>query len=271
MAHDETAAGRTGVRVDTNFDGIATAFEDEIYGSSKGFIRLHVLWEDLLTAIPELRHGGLSVLDVGGGSGHLALRLARLGNSVVLSDASREMLDRAESAIPAAGFRDAITIVHAGIQDLGAVLTDTFDVVLCHAVLEWLAQPQAAVAELAQFLKSDGWLSLMFYNRNAALLKRVLRGEFAAALREHQDGPSPRGWGDGAVPLAEDDVHAWLAECRLAVRSRAGVRIFHDHLSEAQRTADQLDELLAVELELRGQEPFASLAQHIHLVCVWSG
>jgi hypothetical protein len=31
---------------DVNFDGIATAFEDEIYGSAKGQIRLDVLWDD---------------------------------------------------------------------------------------------------------------------------------------------------------------------------------------------------------------------------------
>jgi hypothetical protein len=64
---------------DVNFDGIATAFEAEIYGSSKGRIRLAVLWDDLLAAVPAVAAGGLSVLDAGGGAGHMAVRLTRTG------------------------------------------------------------------------------------------------------------------------------------------------------------------------------------------------
>ena len=85
----------------------------------------------------------------------------------------------------------------------------------------------------------------MFYNRNAAVLKRALAGEFAAALAGERHGFPPRGWGEGAVPLA----------------------IFHDHLPDAVRTGEWLQDLLPLEMALRTHEPFASLAQHIHLVC----
>ena len=70
---------------DINFDGIATSFEEEIYGSSKGHIRLHVLREDTLSEIPQIERGGLSILDARGGSGRMTLRMARLGNKVLLS------------------------------------------------------------------------------------------------------------------------------------------------------------------------------------------
>jgi S-adenosylmethionine-dependent methyltransferase len=56
---------------------------------------------------------------------------------------------------------------------LAGVLTgESFDVIICHAVLEWLADPQDALGRLSGLLKADGLLSLMFYNRNASLLKR---------------------------------------------------------------------------------------------------
>jgi hypothetical protein len=35
--------------------------------------------------------------------------------------------------------------------------------------------------------------------------------------------------------------------------------------------ADHLDELVAVELAMRAREPFASLGQHIHLICTERG
>ena len=254
------------MRSDTNFDGIAVSFEAEIYGSTKGYIRERVLWEDLSDGISRTMHGGLYILDAGGGAGRMSLRMARLGNRVVLCDPSREMLDRAGKSIREANLLGSITTVHSPIQDLKNSVDGEFDVVACHAVLEWLADPKAALGHLAGLLKPDGCLSLMFYNRNAALLKRIF-GEFVGVLRERGEGYSPRGWGDGATPLAEENVREWLDEYGLAVGSKVGIRIFHDHLPEDARDQERLAGLLELEKDLRRQEPFASLGQHIHLIC----
>ena len=254
---------------DTNFDGISASFERDIYASTKGYVRLGVLWEDLSSAIPEVRRGGLSVLDAGGGAGHLALLMAQSGNEVVLCDPSQEMLYKAKESIRRAGLSGSVTTVRSTIQDLQERIDGRFDLVVCHAVLEWLADPEAAVGHLTEFMEPrSGLLSLMFYNREAAFLKRVLRGEFAGALRERRDGFSPRGWGSGCMPLDEDEVRGWLDGLGLKVRSKAGIRIFHDHLpSGALDDQQELENLLKVEKEMRRQEPFASLGQHIHLVC----
>ena len=81
---------------DQDFDAIAKDFEGNVYGSSKGRVRLAVLLEDLLSAIPELKDDGLSVLDAGG-AGRVAVLLAQAGNRVLLADPSREMLARGPS------------------------------------------------------------------------------------------------------------------------------------------------------------------------------
>jgi S-adenosylmethionine-dependent methyltransferase len=177
------------LKQDADFDDIASVFEDEIYGSSKGRVRLHLLWDDLLTNIPHLGDRRLSVLDAGGGAGHIALRLAQLGHKVVLADPSREMLDGAEASIREARLTE-ITTVQATIQELTTTFNEHFDVITCHAVLEWLAEPREALSELVPFLEPAGYLSLMFYNRNAWLLKRVLTGDFAAALTD-RDAAEP--------------------------------------------------------------------------------
>lgn len=203
----------------------------------------------------------------GGGAGRMAIRMASLGNKVILCDPSREMLDRAEEHIREANLSNCVTTIHSSIQDLKSSIDGGFDIVACHAVLEWLADPKSALGYLVELLKPGGSLSLMFYNRNAVLIKQVFSGEFVEALRERRKGYSPRGWGDGATPLAEDTVREWLDEYGLAVGAKSGIRIFHDHLPEGARSRDRLDELLEVERELRKQEPFASLGQHIHLIC----
>ena len=121
---------------DTNFDGIATSFEKQIYGSPRGYVRLHVLWEDLISEIPRITHGDLSILDAGGGAGHVALRMAELGNRVVLCDTSREMLSKADESIRAADLSGSVTTIHSSIQGLGKSISGKFDVITCHAVLE---------------------------------------------------------------------------------------------------------------------------------------
>jgi S-adenosylmethionine-dependent methyltransferase len=232
-------------------------------------VRLGVLWEDLSSAIPEVTGGGLSVLDAGGGAGHVALLLARSGNEVLLCHPSQEMLDKAGEFVRQAGLTSSITTVRSTIQNLEERIDGKFDLVVCHAVPEWLAEPKEAVGHLVKFMKPrGGLLSLMFYNQEAAFLKRVLRGEFTEALRERGDGFSPRGWGSGCTPLAEETVRRWLDGLGLKVRSKAGIRIFHDHLPSGTLDDQQkLEDLLKVEREMRGQEPFASLGQHLHLMC----
>jgi S-adenosylmethionine-dependent methyltransferase len=226
---------------------------------------LEVLSSDLAAAIPALARGGLSVLDAGGGAGHLAVRLARQGNRIVLCDASAEMLRRAEASVREAGLVERVALVHAPVQSLDRHAVGRFDVVLCHALLEWVADPGDVLARLATFLEASGALSLLFYNRSAALARRVFRGEFADAVRELEFGCASRP--DGCLPLAEADVRTWLERVGLRVRSRAGIRIFHDFLPEPLRAPERLDALLELEKRARTHEPFASLAQHLHLVC----
>ncbi len=256
-------------RRDTSFDEIEDAFEAEVYGTSRGRVRLDVLWEDLVGALPALASGGLSILDAGGGAGHLALRLARAGNRVLLADASPAMLRRAEASLREAGLAERVTLVHARVQSLDATAIGRFDLVTCHAVLEWVADPADVLARLPRFLAAHGMLSLLFYNRNGAIARRVFRGDFGEAVRELESGCAPRP--DGCLPLAEPDVLAWLEELGLRVRSRAGIRIFHDFLPESQRAPERLDALVELEKRFRAREPFASLAQHLHLVCERSG
>ena len=241
---------------DADFDDLGDAFEADVYGTSKGRVRLEVLWEDLLEAVPEIADGKLSVLDAGGGSGRLAVRLARAGNRVLLCDPSERMLSMARERVEEEGVADRITLVQSDVAGLADAVSERFDLVCCHAVLEWLADPRAAIGPLAERREPEGRLSLMFYNRNAAVLKRVLRGDFDC------DVPA----GEGPTPLDPEEVAGWLEAAGLRVLSKAGVRIFHDHMPPDVVEAG-IERLLEVEKAYRRREPFASLGQHVHLVC----
>jgi S-adenosylmethionine-dependent methyltransferase len=250
---------------DVHFTTIANQFEQDIYGSSKGYIRWNVLWEDLLSELPQLQQGDLTILDAGGGSGRMTVALAKLGNHVTLCEPSKEMLEQARQIVTTE-YLNNITFVNKSLQDFAAAYP--FDVILNHAVLEWLAEPKVALEHLIKQLKPGGYLSLMFYNRNAALFKDILAGDFS--LEALPEGTAKRGWNEQARPLFPETVAAWLEEFGMQLKARAGIRIFHDHLADKDKEG-KLEQLLNVEKTLRRQEPFVSLAQHVHFICQKQG
>lgn len=121
---------------DRHFDELATRFAEKIYGGAKGAIRLAVLQADLKEALPERP---LRVLDVGAGLGHMSLWLAQRGHQVTLAEPAEPMLEGARQRFAEAGVE--ATFIQAPWQDLLGQLTQPYDLVLCHAVLECHCQP----------------------------------------------------------------------------------------------------------------------------------
>jgi ubiquinone/menaquinone biosynthesis C-methylase UbiE len=116
----------------------------------------HQAWLDLLREVagpPPLR-----VLDVGCGTGFLALRMAELGHTAVGIDLSEEMLAVAQRKAEGVGL--PVTFRHG---DAEAPLHDgaPYDVILERHVIWTLPQPGAAVRAWQALLKPGGLLILI--------------------------------------------------------------------------------------------------------------
>jgi len=143
---------------DRNFDKLADKFADRIYGTFKGQLRLELLQEDLAP----LRSGEqMDVWDAGCGMGQMALWLAEGGHRLTCNDLSEKMLQGAQERFEKAG-RDAV-FHHTSAQDLAGQLP-LQDLVLFHAVIEWLARPLETLEIVADRVKRGGYLSLLFFN-----------------------------------------------------------------------------------------------------------
>jgi len=158
---------------DRHFDELATRFAEKIYGGAKGAIRLAVLQADLAEALPQ---HPLRVLDIGAGLGHMSLWLAQQGHAVTLAEPAEPMLEGARERFTSAG--QSATFLQAPWQEVENHVEGRFDLVICHAVLEWLAEPQAILPVLHRLTAPDGWLSLAFYNRDALIYRNLLKGHF---------------------------------------------------------------------------------------------
>jgi ubiquinone/menaquinone biosynthesis C-methylase UbiE len=96
-----------------------------------------------------------AVLDLGCGSGRIPRSLARDGLAMTGADISNRMLDLARSE-PGG---DSVTWV---LQDADEPFplpldADQFDAVISSSVLEYLSDPEVALAEMARLLKPEGW------------------------------------------------------------------------------------------------------------------
>jgi S-adenosylmethionine-dependent methyltransferase len=247
---------------DRHFDQLATRFAEKIYGGAKGAIRLAVLQADLLEVLPKRP---LRVLDIGGGLGHMSLWLAEQGHQVTFTEPAAPMLEGARQRFAAAG--QTATFIQASWQELSAQLTEPFELVLCHAVLEWLAEPHSILPVLRQLTAADGWLSLAFYNKDALIYRNLLKGHFRK-LREQ----SFAGEKQSLTPQQPLDPRELATQLQglWTVESQSGVRVFHDYMPhdfQVKTASHNLAQLIEMELLYRRHPSFAGLGRYLHWLC----
>jgi S-adenosylmethionine-dependent methyltransferase len=247
---------------DRNFDDLAQRFQRQIYGSMKGRLRLAVLRRDFAEYLPP---GPLQVLDVGAGQGQWALEMLAAGHSVYLTDISEAMLAAARQNIANSDLPESCKQrarwLQCGVQELTSNIEETFDVVICHAVMEWLEQPLQWIEPL---LKSRGWLSLIFYNQDGLIFKNLLRTNYAKV--ENRDFRGRNGGLTPLNPLAVDKVLAWLDAADYELVCHSGIRVFHDYVLDKQNYQKDPESVERLELLYSRQSPFRELGRYQHLL-----
>ncbi|GAB6094676.1 tRNA uridine 5-oxyacetic acid(34) methyltransferase CmoM [Desulfatiferula olefinivorans] len=255
---------------DRNFDDLAERLKTRVYGSPKGRLRMDLLKEDLLAAVPGIDGPeALSVLDAGGGMGQVGVELARLGHRIVLCDISNVMIREAVARFRKEKLDDRLTVVHGPFQDLARNRDRSFDLVLSHAVLEWLADPRSAIGDLAACLKPGGHLSLMFYNQNALIVHNALKGN----LKKIRDGcfAGQKGSLTPQNPLLPDHVLYDLAAAGFSVDRMTGIRVFYDAMPHEVRKKLTYEDILDLERTHGRREPFVRLGRYIHVIAHHQG
>ncbi len=253
---------------DTNFDKLALKFQRKVYGGLKGEIRLAVLRKDLSEFGNKFLQPaeGLParVLDAGGGYGPFSLKLAKLGHHLVLCDISRKMLEKAKADCEAKQISGQVEFLNCAIQDLGEDLIKQYDLVLCHAVLEWLEKPEQVLNRLLSYIKPEGLLSLTFYNLNGTIFKNLLRINYNKIIENDYAG-----WPGSLTPpnpLLPENVLSWLEERNFEIICHSGMRVFHDYILDLEDKDKHPETVLDLELKLSRKMPFRDLGRYQHIL-----
>ncbi|OUS25194.1 hypothetical protein A9Q99_21570 [Gammaproteobacteria bacterium 45_16_T64] len=248
---------------DQNFDHMAERFSKHIYGGKKGAIRLAVLSRDLVRGLPF--DSPISVLDAGGGLGYAGIEQAKQGHDVLLCDISEEMVKRATVLAGEEGVSELMRCEHLSAQKAAESYPEQFDLLLFHAVLEWMNSPKESLKQVLGAVKSEGYCSLMFFNVHSIIHSNMIRGN----LRKVKSGQFG-GDGKGLTPINPLDPHdvlAWLECWGWEVVLQSGVRVFYDNMPNASQSTISLEDILELELAYSQMEPYRYLGRYIHVLC----
>jgi S-adenosylmethionine-dependent methyltransferase len=240
----------------------------------EGRLRLDLAFANLLEFLPQATQP-LKALDLGGGTGANALRLARLGHHVTLLDSSSQMLDFAKRAVQEAGVTERITLKHGDATQLANLLpAESFDVILCHNILEYVDDPRAVLRMAARALRdSSGIISVLVRNQAGEVLKAAIKaGDLATAecnLTAEWANESLYG---GKVRLfTAESLRTALLESSLAVTAERGVRIISDYLPSKVSRSDEYERILELERNLGKRPGFAAIARYLHFLAHRAG
>ncbi|ALS98415.1 methyltransferase domain-containing protein [Lacimicrobium alkaliphilum] len=243
---------------DQSFDQIADKFEKNIYGTSKGRLRHELLLHYLHQHLPA---GSLDCLDAGGGTGVMAKEMLSLGHRVLVNDISGQALEMAQKKL--SGFPDVN--FHCGaLQSLEP--ERNFDLILCHAVLEWLSDPFDALTHLLKRLKPGGYLSLSFFNRDAHLFSNLLYGNFDYIDKDFVVSNRVRLNPNNALPPSE--VLDFIQKAGLEIRHKAGIRCFHDYMRDKTMQSSHYQQIKAREIQYGSTHPYLWLGRYFHLIAL---
>ena len=235
--------------------------------------RTAVVWDALREVLDERGAGGpASVVDIGGGTGGFAVRVAELGHRVLVVDPSPDALATLARRADESGVADRVTGRQGDLDSLADLVADA-DVVLCHGVLEIVEDPAAALTALAGVLRPGGILSLLVAQRHAAVVTRAMAGHFGQALSmlDEPSAGSPAGGAGGGAGghyrrFTADEVSAVLDATGFDTRSTHAVRVFVDlvpgSLVDLEPGAAQA--LVELERAVADRPEYLALATQIH-------
>jgi len=224
--------------------------------------RTAVVWE-ALDAVLGGHDAPAQVLDVGGGTGGFAVRVAEQGHRVTVVDPSPDALAILDLRSEESGVADRVT----GIQGDLATVSDlvdpgSVDVVLCHGVLEVVDEPDTALAALAAVLRPGGTLSLLVSQRHAAVVARAMAGHFGQA-RDLLGGQQPHG---APHRFTAEETSTLLTGAGFTDITLHAIRVFSDlvpsSLVDLEPGASAA--LAALEEAVSGRPEYLTLATQVH-------
>ncbi len=219
-------------------------------------------WERLFKKIVWEQLGnieGKRILDFGSGEGITANHFAEK-NYVTAIEPSEEMLSTA--------WKDyEYTQIVGDVNTLTEFKDETFDIIICHNVLEYVDDKETVVKALARVLKRGGFLSVVKHNRAGRVMQMaVLLDDFEKA-NALLDGENSTASKFGVIRYYDDDdILMWESE--LTISETFGIRTFWDLQQNQEKHGDEdwQDKMMQLEMRAAKIPEYMNVAFFHHLI-----
>lgn len=218
-------------------------------------------WDSMLKRIVWKQLGeieGKKILDFGSGEGITANHFADK-NTVVAVEPSEEMLRNRWADYK-------YTQIVGDVSKLSELEKESFDLIICHNVLEYIDDKEQVIHELCRLLKAGGMLSVVKHNRAGRVMQMaVLLDDMGKAndLLDGKDGASSQ---FGAIRYYEDEqIAKWNKGLKLL--DTFGICTFWrlQQNQEKQGTAEWQKQMVQLEMKVSKLEEYRKIAFFHHL------
>jgi len=249
-----------------------------------------LLWDVLAGVIAERTadtgRAVLDIVDVGGGTGGLAVPFAALGHNVTVVDPSPDALAAAQRRAAEVAAQLSVVQGEAASAD-SLVGSAAADLVICHNVLEYVDSPADAMAAISRVLRPAATVSVLASNAVAAVLSQALAGRFAQARRllpaaetsrTEASGTEASGTeGSGAEDSGTEgaglprrftlpELMTLMERAGLRAGEAHGLRIFSGLVPGALTDGDAAEGLRSLEAAAASYPPLRDIAAQLHLL-----
>ena len=199
------------------------------------------------------------VLDFGNGNGMTTNHFA-IDNEVIAIEPSEWVLeDRFQE--------NYYTQIQGDVKKLKNFADESFDVILCHNVLEYVDERKEIIKEFSRLLKKKGYLSVLKHNRAGRVMQMVVllnNFEHANELLAGENGHAEK---FGSINYYEDkELLGWSD--KLELERTLGVRTFWDlqQNQEIQKDKTWQQQMLEIELKISELEEYKSISYFHHVI-----
>lgn len=236
--------------------------------SLKAHIRYELSMQNLFEHLPQQR---LRTLDAGGGNGVDSLRLAKLDFPVDLVDTSTSMLHDLRDTLQQQSLDNAITTHSFDIREIHRKFAaDSFDLLLCHNVIQYSDDWEELLDSMLAPLASGGIFSLITRNKHAVPYDAAIDDYELDALPALLDEPHGKsGVFDADISFFTSRfLIEWLRQRSLRTLADYGVFCLYNHHSVVARYEDtaSIAKLETLERHLGKQSPYKETARYIQII-----
>ncbi|MGN0385307.1 MAG: class I SAM-dependent methyltransferase [Lachnospiraceae bacterium] len=199
------------------------------------------------------------ILDFGSGIGVTANYLAEHNDLIAIEPDEESVRERWAD--------NHYTQIVGSTDELHGFPDETFDMIICHNVLEYVKDRADIVKEFERILKPDGKISIVKHNRAGRVMQMVvLLNDFqhAHSLLDGNDGMASK---YGAIRYYEDsDIEKWCS--KLTITKTQGMRTFWDmqQNQEIHQDVQWQDKMVEIEMRVSDMSGYKDIAFFHHLM-----